>query len=185
MPATDVRPMYWTRDVDALKRVVAEGDFISARDAIEALEDLREGSAADLLLWCIEDPEAESTAVQAAAARALGTLRELRAVPLLIELLRYRYSNITDHQDAAAWALGQIGDPSSDEALLEALSRSWVVPTVLDALGNRGAAVGPGLLARSREIWNYPDLALACVALGRTGFSESIPYLAAFLAGTP
>lgn len=141
MAATDVRPMYFTRGVDALKRVVAEGDFISARDAIKALEDPPRGQRGGSAPLVHRGRRGGEHSRAAAAARALGALREPRAVTL-IKPLRYRYSNITDHQDAAAWALGQI----------EAVTESGLAATVLDALGARGARVGPGLLAKSHEI---------------------------------
>jgi HEAT repeat protein len=180
-PAVDVGRLFLCNGVDALCRVVREGDSQSAWFAVECLDDLADPATTDTLLWCLGVLENE-VALYEAAAFALGRLREPRALPLLIDLLRYDYTNITDHQQAAAWALGELGDSRAIGPLLNVIRRVDVADAAFTALGRIGNSDAvPELLDRLGDIWWYSGLAYAARALGDLADPRAISALTGFL----
>ncbi len=177
-PAVDVGRLFLCHEVEALCRVVREGDSQSAWFAVECLDDLADPVAADTLLWCLEVLGNEVSLYEAAA-RGLGRLKEPRAFPLLINLLRYDYTNITDHQQAAAWALGELGDSRAVGPLIDATDRVSVADAALTALGRIGSPDAvQKLLDRLGDSSWWIGFACAARALGDLADPRAIPALA-------
>jgi len=49
-----------TGDVEALCRMVRESDYLTARDAVDLLEDMADPRSVDTLLWCVSQTSATS-----------------------------------------------------------------------------------------------------------------------------
>lgn len=103
--------------VDPLIETLRDQDSWVRQSAAEALGKLQDEKAVKELIRCLWDPEME---VRSEAALSLGRLKAIDAVPRLMILLR----DAPSVREKAAHALGEIGDPSSAEAVIEALEDS-------------------------------------------------------------
>jgi HEAT repeat protein len=175
LPAVDVGRLRLLGDVQALCQVVRTADFISARLALEVLDDIGDPAAVPTYLWVLESL-ADEVWVLEAAAEAVGHARERRALPRLIALLKYDYSYTASHQATAATALGALGDPAAIPPLVASVARPSLSEAALASLAKIGGAdAATGVLSVLQDIWWYDGLVAAIRTLGHIGDRTAIP----------
>jgi HEAT repeat protein len=164
--------------IPALDWVIQHGPYSLAVSAVQALDQIKDPAAVELLLRALKS---DQTAVVVAAADTLGRTGRARAVDTL--------AGMTRHPDpcvrlAVIEALGSLGATAAGPAVIEALSDSaWEVRrSAAEALGK---LKGEGVLEALGRCLNDSDVDVretAVVALGNLGDPGAISLLLPSLA---
>jgi HEAT repeat protein len=167
------------KDIEGLISALKNEDYLVRKDAAIALKRIGDKRSVDALIDSLkyepwEDDYTVLIAVRENSAEALGIIGDKKAlIPLMNALLE-------DSDEEVRWkaaaALGKIRDPSSVDALVEALNdKSWTVRrNVTIALGDVGDERGfePLLSSMTDKDWHVRKY--ASIALGKIGDERAI-----------